>query len=91
MKRVKSFTCWTDYPFESLGDLTYQVAPIRNVKVIGYDGDKYARVELPNGDVDEIKAGYLYSIPTMCGTKKVVNRRKLERMLGAPQFKSFKR
>ena len=82
MKRCKPFTCWTDYPFIELGDAPNQVAPIRRVKVLSYDGDKYAQVEaIGTGATSKIKAGYLYRQPARRGQTKVVNRRKLERML----------
>lgn len=82
MKRVRFITCWTDYPFEELGDVPYQPAPIRHVNVISYDGNKYARVSFENsGDFLEVKAGYLYSQPGRYGQVKQVNTRKLERMI----------
>ena len=82
MKRCKPFTCWTDYPFIELGDAPNQVAPIRRVKVLSYDGDKYAWVEaIGTGAKSEIKAGYLYRQSARPGQAKVVNRRKLERMV----------
>lgn len=81
MKRCKTITCWTDYPFTELGDIAYKKAPIRHVNVISFDGDKYAKVSFDNvGDVLEVKAGYLYSQPGRFGQVKNVNFRKLERM-----------
>ena len=44
MKRCKNITCWTDYPFTELGDISGKKAPIRHVHVTSYDGDKYATV-----------------------------------------------
>lgn len=32
---------FTDYPFTELGDVAYAYAPLRSVKAIGFDGDKY--------------------------------------------------
>lgn len=82
MKRCKTITCWTDYPFTELGDEPYKTAPIRHVNVISYDGNKYACVSFENtGDFLHVKAGYLYSKPGRLGQVKAVNRRKLERML----------
>lgn len=53
---------WTDYPIVELGDTPNQEAPIREVTVLGWDGNKYAEVE-----VEEVrtsfKAGYLYRRP----------------------------
>jgi hypothetical protein len=73
MKKCKRVTGWTDYPFDELGDVPGQLAPIRHVKVVGYDGNKYVKVELLDEDEPsyyvweslgrpplEIKAGYLY-------------------------------
>ena len=53
---------WTDYPIVSLGDRPHSEAPVREVEVLSYDGDKYCRVRV--GGVEEsIKAGYLYQLP----------------------------
>jgi hypothetical protein len=59
-------TAWTDYPFEWLGDEPNKPAPIREVEVLRYDGDKYCRVRVAGG-VDEIKSGYLYQAPGRYG------------------------
>lgn len=81
MKRREPLTCWTDYPFEELGDAPNQIAPIRRVAVLSYDGDKYAKVEvIETGATSEIKIGYLYSASGRCGQVQVVDRRKLEEM-----------
>lgn len=56
-------TWWTGYPFVELGDPPYQRAPIRELELLAYDGDKYARVRLPDGQEAEVKAGYLF--PTL--------------------------
>ena len=56
---------WTDYPILALGDRPHMEAPVREVEVISYDGDKYCRVRV--GGVEEsIKAGYLYQLPGRC-------------------------
>lgn len=82
MKRCKTITCWTDYPFTELGDEPYKEAPIRHVNVISFDGNKYAKVSFGNhGDWLSVKAGYLYRQRGRCGQVKKVNFRKLERML----------
>ncbi len=52
---------YTDYPILFLGDTPDQPAPIRKVKVISWDGDKYAIVHVPTGHFVAIKAGYIYS------------------------------
>jgi hypothetical protein len=92
MKRCKNITGWTDYPVEALGDPSGVEAPIRRIKVISYDNDKYARVLVLGTTVElEVKAGYLYGKPIRCPSfDKVpkrydqgyrINRRKLERMI----------
>jgi hypothetical protein len=60
---------WTDYPLTRdaciLGpvlDEPYTEAPIREVEVLGWDGNKYARVRFEDG-VYVFKAGYLYTEP----------------------------
>jgi hypothetical protein len=50
---------YTDYPFTELGDAPGQAAPIREVRVLSYDGNKYCRV-LVDGHKLEVKAGYIY-------------------------------
>lgn len=57
---------WTDYPFVWLGDTSGEPAPIREVEVRAYDGNKYCRIRVADGE-DEIKAGYLYVAPGRCG------------------------
>ncbi len=50
-------TLFTDYP---LFECEYgKAAPLREVHVIGYDGNKYCTVKY-NGEEYELKAGYLY-------------------------------
>ena len=51
---------YTDYPFEVLGDKPYCVAPIREIEVRSYDGDKYCEIEV-EGHIEVIKSGYIYS------------------------------
>lgn len=53
---------YTDYPFEELGDQPYMMAPIREINVISYDGDKYCQIEV-GGITTEVKAGYIYDGP----------------------------
>lgn len=57
---------WTDYPIVELGDASGVYAPIREVDVISWDGDKYATV-IVEGLTVEFKAGYLYKKPGRCG------------------------
>lgn len=63
---------WTDYPFCRLGDVLGMAAPIRQVEVLSYDGDKYCRI-LVEGLEQEIKAGYLYSTSGRFGDVPVVD------------------
>ena len=44
---------WTDYPFEYLQDEAGKKAPVREVEVLSYDGDKYCRVRVC-GHEDEL-------------------------------------
>ena len=50
---------YTDYPFVELGDEPYKPAPIREVEILSYDGDKYCKI-LVEGVGTEVKSGYLY-------------------------------
>ena len=56
---------WTDYPIVELGDKPYVNAPIWEVEVLSYDGDKYCCV-LVDGIEKSIKAGYIYREPGRC-------------------------
>jgi hypothetical protein len=59
---------WTDYPFVSLGDTLHEVAPIREIAPIIYDGDKYVLVRLVGTCVyEELKSGYIYTERGRCG------------------------
>lgn len=57
---------YTDYPFESLGDAPSERAPIREIKVISYDGNKYCSI-LVEGKMENIKGGYIYKRRGYCG------------------------
>lgn len=57
---------YTDYPFEELGDIPYTKAPIREVLVLSFDGNKYCKI-IVEGVQSEIKAGYIYVKPGRCG------------------------
>ena len=81
MRISKEFTCWTDYPIIELGDKELEEAPIRHVKVLAYDQNKYVTVEvIGTGVITSFKAGYLYSQPGRYGQVKQVNYRKVQRM-----------
>ena len=53
---------YTDYPFTCLGDIPNQKAPVRKVKLLSYDGDKYCLCSFGLW-VDSFKLGYLYDKP----------------------------
>lgn len=63
---------YTDYPIVVLGDKIHKEAPIRQVKVLDYDGNKYCNVLL-DGIVVVVKAGYLYKEPGRCGEVECIN------------------
>jgi hypothetical protein len=50
---------YTDYPFYELGDEAGKRAPVREIKVIGWYGDKYVDITVEGVKCD-IKAGYIY-------------------------------
>jgi hypothetical protein len=81
MRRCQNVTAWTDYPFAQLGDIPHQKASIRHVRVVAYDGDKYAQVVVDGQrEAFEVKGCYLYRKPGRLGEVRQLNRRKLERM-----------
>lgn len=52
---------FTDYPLNELGDIPHQQAPVRKVKLLDFDGDKWCRVIVEDEDVvADIKYFYLY-------------------------------
>jgi hypothetical protein len=53
------FAAYTDYPIIELGDKPWQKAPMRECRVLGYDGNKYCRVVVEGVEL-EIKSGYVY-------------------------------
>lgn len=53
---------YTDYPILELGDISGEEAPIREVNILYYDGDKRCKVII-QGLEEEIKTGYLYTAP----------------------------
>ena len=61
---IDDLIAYTDYPlFKSEYG---KPAPVRQVKPLSYDGDKYVRVEF-DGEVFSLKSGYLYRAPHMVG------------------------
>ena len=63
---------WTDYPFPELGDTPGHEAPVREITVLSYDGDKYCRISV-DGVEFEIKAGYIYARPGRYGEVEVIS------------------
>ena len=55
----KHLDAYTDYPFYKLGDKPFNKAPVRPIRVISYDDNKYCQI-IVNGIKEEIKAGYVY-------------------------------
>lgn len=51
---------YTNYPLIELGDEPYEEAPVREVEILDYDGNKYCNI-LREGLVFLVKIGYLYS------------------------------
>ena len=70
---------WTDYPFNWLGDEEGKCAPVREIKVLSYDGDKYCTIEV-DGDVDEIKPCYIYQRKGRCGEVPNLTKKQLEKL-----------
>ena len=75
---VKAFT---DYPFEWLGDEVYKKAPVREIEIIGYDGNKYCRVKVEDGE-DEVKSGYVYHTAGRYGDVKSFTHSELASFFG---------
>lgn len=68
---------WTDYPFTRLGDEPFKEAPVREVEVLTYDGDKYCTVMI-EGDRFDVKRGYLYQSPGCFGEVPVITDQQLK-------------
>lgn len=57
---------WTDYPIAELGDEPHVEAPIREVKLVSFDQNKYVKVVVGDAET-EIKTGYIYTKPGRVG------------------------
>jgi hypothetical protein len=68
---IKGIVAYTDYPFVELGDTAGKIAPIREVTMLLYDGDKYVSV-IVEGKMLSVKAGYLYTTPVRYGEGETV-------------------
>ena len=68
---MRKVTAWTDHPFSLLGDREQDLAPVREVEVISYDGDKRCVIRVHGHDgsyfTAEIKSGYIYRRPGRIG------------------------
>ncbi len=73
---------YTDYPIFELGDAPGQVATIREVEALSYDGNKYCTIRVggPRGVIDTIKSGYLYTEPGRAGEVTCLGREVLEQL-----------
>ncbi len=70
-----SCIAYTDYPMFHLDDKSGELAPIREVEVISYDGDKYCVVRVKeDGSIFNLKSGYLYNEPVRLGEGTQFNR-----------------
>jgi len=70
---------YTDYPFTFLGDVEGLRAPIREIEVLDYDGDKYCNIVV-EGHKDSIKSGYIYNTPGRSGEVPCITRRQLHQL-----------
>ena len=79
---------YTDYPFTLLGDEPCKEAPIREIEVLSYDGNKYCKI-IVNGVHEEIKSGYIYNEKGRFGEVKSITKKQLESLLtSSPSFRS---
>ena len=53
---------YTDYPIPELGDKFYTKAPMRECRVLSYDGENYCEV-IVDGRKEVIKSSKIYSTP----------------------------
>lgn len=84
-------TVYTDYPFASLGDIPHKKAPIREMKLVGYDHDKYVKVlHEETGQHFHIKSGYIYKKPVRVEDSKgiVYLSRELETLVKDGEIKN---
>ena len=72
---------FTDYPFTDLGDVPFEIAPVRSCKVLSYDGDKYVNIEVA-GTRQHIKRFYIYPRRGRCGETPSFSMRKLADLRG---------
>lgn len=70
---------YTDYPFTALGDEPYKSAPVREIEVLSYDGDKYC-VVLVEGIEQEVKSCYVYKNKARCYNGKLFTTHQLSKL-----------
>jgi hypothetical protein len=70
---------YTDYPFDFLGDIPYQEAPNREIRVLSYDGNKYCKI-MVEGWYTEIKSGYIYAKPGRVSEVPSINEKRLKKL-----------
>jgi hypothetical protein len=69
---------WTDYPFTGLGDIPGYDAPVRQIEVFLYDGDKYCTVKVYDLEHEaEIKRCYIYQKSGRLGEVPAVTEKQL--------------
>jgi hypothetical protein len=71
---------WTDYPFRNLGDKPNKVAPVREIEVLSYDGDKYCQVKYAGVFEEQVKAGYIYQSEGRYGEVPCISKGELEKL-----------
>lgn len=77
--KTYSIKAYTDYPFEILGDTPGKLAPIRKIKVLAYDRNKYCKIRIYE-IYFEIKTGYIYIQPGRAGEVPSIPRKLLKRL-----------
>lgn len=101
-----SFTlqAWTDYPFIELGDTPNQKAPVRRIRVLSYDGDKYCKIDVEGKYLTEqkyttiikeqllteIKSGYIYQSPGRYGEVPGITKEQINLLKVVPYVDQYK-
>ncbi len=80
MKSLEGVKAYTDYPFHELGDESFKPAPLREVLLLEYDGDKYVRLQV-EGLVSSTKRCYLYTKKGRVGEVPIVPTEVLETIM----------
>ena len=62
---------FTDYPIFYLGDVPGEIATVREVEILAFDGNKYCTIRVggegSRGIIETLKAGYLFTEPGRWG------------------------